>query len=216
MRGPARRQGGARRIAASKRLRLGQLPADGGDPRHARRCAIRADAQQRLFHQHRARPHSRRSGACRGPAKPQHRRRRPRRLGDRAAAARPPAAATRQRAGEPAHRRRHQGNAPQHGQDRCRAGPRRDRRQTGQARSSIPTCGRSMRGGSSGCWALRRRPDRRDADACRTNHAAFTPPRWHALRPVREPVWTCGPANGPANGRGRDRPPASCKASKSG
>ena len=56
--GTRRREGRTRRSAAPFRLRLDLLSADKGQSRHDRRCAIRADAEARLFHHHRARLHS--------------------------------------------------------------------------------------------------------------------------------------------------------------
>ena len=63
-RGAGRAEGRARRSAAPLRLRLDQLPADQGEPRHDRREAVRADAAARLFHHHRARLHPRRGRAA--------------------------------------------------------------------------------------------------------------------------------------------------------
>ena len=46
VRGARRRKGRARRPAAPQRLRVDQLPADGGDPRHDRGGAVRLDAHR--------------------------------------------------------------------------------------------------------------------------------------------------------------------------
>ena len=49
-------------------LRVDQLPAHRGDPRHDRRAGIRADAAACVFHHHGARRHPRRDGAGGGAA----------------------------------------------------------------------------------------------------------------------------------------------------
>ena len=74
-------------------------------------------------------------GARGGAAREEDRGRRPRRVGEGAAAARSSAAAVRQRDGEPAHRRRHARGARQHGPHRGRADARGARRQAGRARA---------------------------------------------------------------------------------
>ena len=101
------------------------------------------------LHHHRARLHSRRGCAAPGAARQAHRRRRPRRLGQGAAAAGASAAAVRQRAGEPAHRRRH---ASRRARTWAASPPSRcSRRSTASGRraSSIPRSGRFMPSASS-------------------------------------------------------------------
>ena len=124
-----RQEGRARYVDGRGRLRVGQLPAHRGDPRHDRGEAVRAHEADGVLHQHRARLHPRREGAGGAAESQEDRRRRARRVGQGAPAHRSSPAEVRQRAGEPAHGRRHQGGARQHGQDRRRAAARGPRRQ---------------------------------------------------------------------------------------
>ena len=154
----ARRREGRRSTTLLRRgrLRVDQLPAD-RETRGmigAREFALMQPA--RLFHHHRARLHPRRGGAGRGAARQAHRRRRPRRLGQGAAAARPSAAAVRQRAGQPAHRRRHARGARKHGPHRRRADARHARRQAAAAHRQPRGLAGLRRGASSGPSGLRR------------------------------------------------------------
>ena len=64
-----RHQGDARRTAQALRLRVDQLPARRRLPQHDQHARIRADAEARLFHHHRARLHPRREGARGGVAR---------------------------------------------------------------------------------------------------------------------------------------------------
>ena len=132
-----------------------------------RRARIRADAAGRLFHHHGARLHPRRGGAGTGAARQENRRRRPRRLGEGAAAGQPSADEIRQRDGDAAHGGR---DARKRAPGWARSRPSRCSTRSTASRcraSSIRRSGRPTPSASSAPSASSRRIRRRE-------------PNWHA------------------------------------